>query len=122
VAARVKNGGAQRESLAPHDSPAGRRVVVVIDVTERTRAREALAKSTERLNLLHEIERAIIAAKAPVEIAEAALHGSRICSRSARDREPLRLEAGQVEWLAATGRRRRMYRGPPPLFVHWRVT
>src|SRR5207247_3067129 len=82
------------------------------DGTKQTRAREALAKSTERLNLLHEIERAIIGAQAPREIAEAALRRLRDLLGVPRAIVNLfDLEAGQVEWLAAAGRHR-MYRGP----------
>jgi PAS domain S-box-containing protein len=44
------------------------------DITERKRAEEALRRSTERLKILHEIDRAILAAQSPQEIAETALH------------------------------------------------
>ena len=112
---RLKSGELRDVEIAAHAFDfAGRRaaLVVVIDVTEQTRAREALAKSTERLNLLHEIERAIIGAQAPREIAEAALRRLRDLLGVPRAIVNLfDLEAGQVEWLAAAGRHR-MYRGP----------
>ena len=112
---RLKNGELRDVEIVAHAIDfAGRRaaLVVVIDVTERTRDREALAKSTERLTLLHEIERAIIAAKAPREIAEAALRRLQDLLGVPRAIVNLfDLEAGRVEWLAAAGRRR-MYRGP----------
>ena len=112
---RLKNGELRDVEVAAHAIDfAGRRaaLVVVIDVTERIRDREALAKSSERLSLLHEIERAIIAAKAPREIAEAALRRLQDLLGVPRAIVNLfDLEAGQVEWLAAAGRHR-LYRGP----------
>jgi signal transduction histidine kinase/ActR/RegA family two-component response regulator len=70
-------------------------------------AQAALARQAERLRILHEIDRALIAQQAPVAIAEAVV-------------EPLRellgvprvivnlfdFETNEVEWLAAAGRRR----------------
>ena len=112
---RLKNGELRDVEIVAHAidfAGRGAALVVVIDVTEQTRAREALAQSTERLSLLHEIEQAIIAAKAPVEIAEAALRRLRDLLGVPRAIVNLfDLKAGQVEWLAAAGRRR-MYRGP----------
>src|SRR5207244_10404967 len=73
---RLKDGSLRSVEIAAHGVTFGGRravLVVAIDVTERVRAREALAKSTERLNLLHEIEQAIIASEAPVVVAEGAL-------------------------------------------------
>jgi signal transduction histidine kinase/ActR/RegA family two-component response regulator len=71
------------------------------------RAAAALARSSERLTLLHEIDRALIAAKAPVEIAEAVLPRLRELLGVPRAIVNLfDLAAGEVTWLAAAGRRR----------------
>ena len=43
------------------------------DATKRKRADEALQQYTERLKILHDIDRAILAARSPVEVAQAAL-------------------------------------------------
>ena len=76
------------------------------------RATAALAKSTERLTILHEIDRALIAAKAPVEITEAVLPRLRDMLRVPRAIVNLfDLAAGEAEWLAAAGRRR-LHLGP----------
>ncbi|NDJ79040.1 MAG: GAF domain-containing protein [Chloroflexi bacterium] len=48
-------------------------VEVGMDITSQQQAREALQHSQERLQVLHEIDRAILAAQAPEEIADAAL-------------------------------------------------
>jgi signal transduction histidine kinase/CheY-like chemotaxis protein len=81
-------------------------------VTELKQAEAALATYAERLKILHEIDAAIIAADAPVAVAEAVLRPLRDLLAVPRAIVNLfDLEAGEVEWLAATGRRR-MYRGP----------
>src|SRR4029077_21170006 len=73
---------------------------------------QALRKSTERLDLLHEIDRAIIDAKEPREIAEIALRRLRDLLRVPRAIVNLfDLPAGGGECRRAAGRRR-MYRGP----------
>jgi signal transduction histidine kinase/ActR/RegA family two-component response regulator len=71
------------------------------------RLAEAHHSSAERLNLLHEIDRAIISAKAPAALAEAVL--PRLQELLGVPRAIVNLfdlEAGEVEWLAAVGRRR----------------
>ena len=76
------------------------------------RTAAALARSTERLTMLHEIDRSLIAAKAPVEIAEAVLPRLRDLLGVPRAIVNLfDLAAGEVEWLAAAGRRR-LHVGP----------
>ena len=71
------------------------------------RTAAALARSSERLKLLHQIDRALIAAKAPAEIAEAVLPRLRDLLGVPRVIVNLfDLAAGEVEWLAAVGRRR----------------
>src|SRR2546425_703177 len=70
------------------------------------RTATALARSTERLTMLHAIDRSLIAAKAPVEIAEVVLPRLRDLLGVPRAIVNLfDLETGQVEWLAAAGRR-----------------
>lgn len=73
---------------------------------KQRRTAAALARSSERLQLLHEIDRALIAAKAPSEIAEAVLPRLRDLLGVPRAIVNLfDLAAGEVEWLAAVGRR-----------------
>ncbi len=93
---------------------AGRRatLVVAIDVTELKQTQEALAKHAERLRILHEIDRALVATEAPGAIAEAAVRPLRDLLGVPRAIVNIfDLAAGQVEWLAAAGRRR-VHRGP----------
>jgi signal transduction histidine kinase/CheY-like chemotaxis protein len=76
------------------------------------RTAAALARSSERLQLLHQIDRALIAAKAPAEIAEAVLPRLRDLLGVPRAIVNLfDLAAGEVEWLAAVGRRQ-LHVGP----------
>jgi GAF domain-containing protein/ActR/RegA family two-component response regulator len=75
-------------------------------------AQETLAKQAERLRILHEIDRGMIAEQAPQAVAEAALRPLRDLLGVPRAIANLfDMAAGQVEWLAAVGRRR-FYRGP----------
>jgi PAS domain S-box-containing protein len=77
------------------------------DISERKRSERGIAKYAERLEVLHEIDRAIIAADAPVAIAEAALLRLRDLLGVPRVSVNLfDLAAGEAEWLAAVGRRR----------------
>jgi signal transduction histidine kinase/CheY-like chemotaxis protein len=78
-----------------------------IALRNERRTAAALAKSSERLRLLHEIDRALIAAKAPAEIAQTVL--PRLRDLLGVPRAIVNLfdwTAGEVEWLAAAGRRR----------------
>src|SRR3989475_7236793 len=76
------------------------------------RTAAALARSSERLTLLHQIDRALIAAKAPAEIVEAVLPRLRDLLGVPRAIVNLfDLAAGEVEWLAAVGRRQ-LHVGP----------
>jgi len=106
----LKDGRIREVDVASHSMAfAGRRatLVVAIDVTELKQAEATLAKYAERLNVLHEIDRAVIAAEAPVAIAEAVLQRLRDMLGVSRAIVNLfDLEAGQSEWLAAIGRRR----------------
>lgn len=73
---------------------------------------EALAKHAERLRILHEIDQAMVAEKAPVAIAEAVVQPLRNLLGVPRAIVNIfDLEAGEVEWLAAAGRRR-IHAGP----------
>jgi hypothetical protein len=88
---------------------AGRRaaLVVAMDVTELKRTQETLAKHAERLRILHEIDRGLIAEEAPVAIAEAVLRPLRDLFGVPRAIVNIfDLAAGTVEWLAAVGRHR----------------
>jgi signal transduction histidine kinase/ActR/RegA family two-component response regulator len=68
---------------------------------------EALAKQTERLRILHEIDRGLIAEQSPDAIAAAALRPLRELLGVPRAIVNLfDLAAGEVEWLAAAGRHR----------------
>jgi signal transduction histidine kinase/ActR/RegA family two-component response regulator len=68
---------------------------------------EALARQAERLRILHQVDRALITEQAPVAIAEAVVTPLRDLLGVPRVIVNLfDLPAGQVEWLAAAGRRR----------------
>src|SRR5205809_2206959 len=112
---RLKDGRIREVDIVSHAIDfAGRRaaLVVAIDVTELRQTQASLAKSTERLRILHEIDRALIAAEAPVAIAEAVLRRLRDLLGVPRAIVNLfDLATGEVEWLAAAGRRR--MRGAP---------
>src|SRR2546428_13326759 len=88
----------------------GRRAALVVanDVTSLKAAQASLAKSTQRLRVLHEIDRGMIAAAEPVTIAEAALRPLRDLLGVPRAIVNLfDFEAGEVEGLGAV-------RTPPP--------
>src|SRR6266849_7242295 len=107
---RLKDGRVIDVEIVSHAmSFASRRaaLVVAIDVTEFKRAEASLAESTERLTILHEIDRALIAEEAPVAIAEAALRRLRDLLGVPRAIVNMfDLATGEAEWLAAAGRRR----------------
>ncbi len=74
---------------------------------EATRAEEGLRRYAERLRILHEIDRALIAQEAPEAIAGAVLRPLRELLGVPRAIVNMfDLAAGEVEWLAAAGRRR----------------
>lgn len=77
------------------------------DVTERIQNEEAIAKYVERLRILHQIDKALIAGESLEAIAAAALPPFRELLGVARAIVNLfDLEKGEVEWLAAAGRHR----------------
>src|SRR5215467_11798443 len=76
-------------------------------IAARMRTEEDLAQYAERLRILRDIDRAIIAAEEPGAIAEAALVGLRDLLGVPRITVHLfDLAAGEAEWLAAAGRHR----------------
>ena len=107
---RVKDGSIRDVEIVSHALDFGGRhaaLVVAIDVTELKRAQSSLTTYAERLRILHEIDAAIIAAEAPVAIAEVVLRRLRDLLGVPRAIVNMfDLEAGEVEWLAAIGRRR----------------
>lgn len=77
------------------------------DRAELDRTRKLLAQHTERLRILHEIDGAVAAEKTPDQIAGSAIQPLRELLGVPRAIVNLfDLEAGEVEWLAAAGRRR----------------
>jgi signal transduction histidine kinase len=75
--------------------------------SERRLTRDALARQAERLRLLHDIDRATVAEEAPQAIAEAVIRPLRELLGVPRAIVNMfDLEAGEVEWLAASGRHR----------------
>jgi PAS domain S-box-containing protein len=79
----------------------------VQDITEGKRAQETLAKYTERLRILREMDRAFLAGEGPAAIAAAVLGPLRQLLGVPRAVVNLfDLANGEVEWLAAAGRRR----------------
>src|SRR5581483_9660693 len=73
---RLRDGALRDVEIVSHELAfAGRRasLTVVIGVPEMKQAQERAARASQRLRILHEIDRRLIAAEAPVAIAEAAL-------------------------------------------------
>lgn len=107
---RLKDGRVRDVDIVSHSLDfAGRRAVLVaaFDVTEVAHSQQSLQRYAERLSILHEIDQAIIAARPPAEIAEMAVRRLRPLLGVPRAIVNIfDLEAGDVEWLAAAGRRR----------------
>jgi PAS domain S-box-containing protein len=77
-----KLASGELRDVAVYSSPLdiqGRRLLysIIHDITDRRRAENAVAAQAERLRILHEIDRAVLAAKSPEEIALAALRRAR---------------------------------------------
>jgi PAS domain S-box-containing protein len=111
----LKDGRIRQVDIVSHAIEFGGRqaaLVVASDVSELKQAEAALATYAARLKILHDIDAAIIGAEAPAAIAEAVLRPLRDLLGVPRAIVNLfDVEAGEVEWLAAIGRRR-LYRGP----------
>jgi len=78
-----------------------------LGMLELRRARQSLARHAERLRILHEIDRAVLAEETPEAIAAAVVGPMRELlgvPRAIVNR--FDLAAGEVEWVAAAGRRR----------------
>ena len=81
-------------------------------VVERATVDAERASYADRLAILHDVDRALIAERSPEAIAEAVLSRLRDLLRVPRAIvNVFDLEAGEVEWLAAVGRKR-MHVGP----------
>lgn len=81
--------------------------VVQVRESERRQAREALTRHEERLRIVHEIDRAILAGAKPDAIAAAVLQPMRkLLSARRLNINMIDYAAGELEWLAAAGRRR----------------
>ncbi len=107
---RLKDGRLRQVTTASHAIELGGRpavLVVAIDVTELRQVEASLTQYAERLRILHEIDAAIIATASPAAIAEAVLEPLRTLLGVPRAIVNLfDLQSGEVEWLAAIGRRR----------------
>jgi PAS domain S-box-containing protein len=80
---------------------------LVEEVAVRQQAEAATRQQAERLAILHEIDRGLLAAQTPAAIAEATLGRVRALLEVPRVIVNLfNFEAGEAEWLAAAGRRR----------------
>ncbi|MDO8480001.1 MAG: cache domain-containing protein [Candidatus Rokubacteria bacterium] len=80
---------------------------LIEEAAVRQQAEAATRHQAERLAILHEIDRGLLAAETPAVIAEATLGRVRQLLGVPRAIVNLfDLEAGEVEWLAAAGRRR----------------
>ena len=112
---RLKDGTTREVEISAQSLTfEGRRasLVVVIDVTELKQAQRTLAQYTERLSILHEIDRAIIASEDLVVIAERAMRPLRDLLGVPRAIINLfDFEANEAEWLVAIGRQR-VHAGP----------
>jgi signal transduction histidine kinase len=85
----------------------GRRQIRATGIAALNRANESLARHVERLRILQEIDQALIADKSPEAIAGAVIQPLRELLGAARAVVNIfDLKAGEVEWLAAAGRRR----------------
>jgi PAS domain S-box-containing protein len=107
---RLKDGRIRNVELASQPLLfAGRQGVLVVinDVTELRQAQHALTQYAERLAILHEIDKGVIAADTPLAIAEPAIRRLRELLDVPRAIVSLfDLEKNEAEWLVAVGRRR----------------
>ena len=107
---RLKDGRIRSVELASQPLLfAGRQCVLVVinDVTELQDAQRALTQYAERLAILHEIDKGVIAADTPLAIAEPAIRRLRELLDVPRAIVSLfDLEKNEAEWLVAVGRKR----------------
>jgi PAS domain S-box-containing protein len=107
---RLKDGRIRMVELAsqPLTFAGGHGVLVVIhDVTELRQAQQALTQYAQRLAILHEIDKGVIAADTPLAIAEPAIRRLRELLDVPRAIVSLfDLDRNEAEWLVAVGRRR----------------
>ena len=116
---RMKDGRIRQMDTAGHAIDFGGRramLVVAMDITEVLEAQETAARNHARLRILHDIDRAIIAADEPSAAAEATLRSLRDLLRVPRAAIGMfDWAAGEIQWLATVGRRR-VHIGPGPRF------
>src|SRR5688572_28919881 len=81
--------------------------LIQTQVSELAGARQSVARHAERLRILHEIDRAVAAEESPEAIAAAVIQPLRDLLGVPRAIvNQFDLQAGEVEWIAAAGRRR----------------
>ena len=103
----VSFGGASSEFPAEQVDIAKEAATQLAIAIVQARLHERVQRQAERLSLLHEIDRSIITAETPEAMAVTVLPRLRDVLGVPRAIVNLfDLEAGQVEWLAAVGRRR----------------
>jgi PAS domain S-box-containing protein len=107
---RLKDGRIRDVDIAAQTIRVADRAAVLVvanDVTELEQVQASLKAYGERLALLHEIDRAVIAADTLLEIAEPAIRRLRMLLGVPRAIVSLfDLEKNEAEWLVAVGRRR----------------
>jgi signal transduction histidine kinase/alkylation response protein AidB-like acyl-CoA dehydrogenase len=110
--ARTRRTERAWERIAQGSDPIVQRRRAETQRAELERAKDVLARQAERLRILHEIDRKLIAEESPEAIAAAVLPPLRELLGVPRVIVNLfDLAAGEVEWLAAAGRKR-TYVGP----------
>jgi PAS domain S-box-containing protein len=107
---RLPDGRMREIEILPQPLALGHRDAVLIvanDVTTLRQTQHEVVRYAERLELLHEIDQAVIAADTMLEIAEPAIRRLRVLLDVPRAIVSLfDLQKNEAEWLVAIGRRR----------------
>jgi PAS domain S-box-containing protein len=107
---RLKDGSIRDVDIIAQTIPFWHRrgvLVVARDITDLKQAQSELARYAERLAILHEIDKGVIAARTPLAIAEPAVTRLRELIGVPRAIVSLfDLDRNEAEWLVAIGRRR----------------